>query len=360
LEGDAISLAQELAGDISGKLTIHPQFNTAKIRLDKWSIDLTTCRSETYAKPGALPDIHHGSLKDDLFRRDFTVNAMAIRLSPENYGELVDFYGGLADIKQKSIRILHENSFIDDATRIWRAIRYEQRLDFKLEQHTGELLSRDVAMLSTVSGDRIRHEVELMLKENNPEKMLRRADELKVLEKLHPSLKGDDWLLQMFRKVRETLSPDQLTVGHYLAILTYRLKKVEFEQIISYLRLPRQMAETLRDVSELRSQLEKLNSANLKPGQIYAKLSKYSQTAAIVNMIVTDMVTACNNIELYLNKLHYIKPFLTGKDLQNMGITPGSQMQQILKRLHESRLNGKVDSHEDEELLVRKYLEKLG
>ena len=144
VEGDAIGLAKEFAEKIGGKLSVHPMFNTAKIALDKWTIDIAMARTETYAKPGALPAVKPGTLKTDLFRRDFTVNAMAICLSPDNYGELIDLYGGLNDLKNKFIRVLHEKSFIDDATRIWRAIRYEQRLGFQIEPETLKLLKRDV------------------------------------------------------------------------------------------------------------------------------------------------------------------------------------------------------------------------
>ncbi|MFC1966600.1 CCA tRNA nucleotidyltransferase, partial [Chloroflexota bacterium] len=182
--GNAIELAQRLAGTTRGKLITHPRFNTAKLRWDTWSVDFATARSETYEKPGALPKVKPGSLASDLFRRDFTINAMAIELSHGRYGQLIDRHGGMDDLKHKLIRILHERSFIDDATRIWRGLRYEQRLDFQLEANTLKLLKRDLPMLDTISGDRIRHELELVLREEFPEKALRRATELGVLPRL--------------------------------------------------------------------------------------------------------------------------------------------------------------------------------
>ncbi|MFC2005783.1 CCA tRNA nucleotidyltransferase, partial [Chloroflexota bacterium] len=201
--GDAINLAQQLTESTHGKVITHPRFYTAKIQWNKWSIDLATARSETYDRPGALPNVKPGSLDSDLFRRDFTINAMAVELMPGRYGQLIDLYGGRNDLKHKLIRVLHERSFIDDATRIWRGLRYEQRLNFQLEPNTLRLLKRDTPMLDTISGDRIRHELELILKEEFPEKILRRAEELKALPKLHPALKGDIWLTEKFGKVRE-------------------------------------------------------------------------------------------------------------------------------------------------------------
>ena len=128
VEGNAISLAETLAGQLGGKVTAHSRFGTATLKRDNKSIDFVTARSEVYQKPGALPQVQPGSITDDLARRDFSINAMAVALHPERSGELIDLYGGIEDLKNKSIRVLHEKSFTDDATRIWRAVRYEQRL----------------------------------------------------------------------------------------------------------------------------------------------------------------------------------------------------------------------------------------
>ncbi|MFC2003758.1 polya polymerase, partial [Chloroflexota bacterium] len=125
MAGDAIALARQLTPVEQGSITTHPRFGTAKVQWDEWSIDFATARSETYASPGALPTVKPGSINDDLFRRDFTINAMAVYLTPDLYGELVDLYGGQDDLEHKLIRVMHEKSFIDDATRIWRALRYE-------------------------------------------------------------------------------------------------------------------------------------------------------------------------------------------------------------------------------------------
>ncbi|HEX78629.1 MAG TPA: CCA tRNA nucleotidyltransferase, partial [Dehalococcoidia bacterium] len=193
VEGDAIALAGELFDVDAGKITVHRQFNTGKFDWHGWSIDIASARKESYAHPGALPTVKPGSLDDDLHRRDFTINAMAISLSPGSYGRLIDPYSGQKDIEDKKIRILHQKSFIDDSTRIWRGLRYEQRLDFRLEPETLRLLKWDIPMVDTVSGDRIRYELECIFKEELPEKVLRRADELGILKKISPSLKGDGW-----------------------------------------------------------------------------------------------------------------------------------------------------------------------
>ena len=264
VEGNAIELARHLLEIYpESKIVTHSAFGTAKIQRNKWSIDLTTARSETYSRPGALPTVKPASIKEDLFRRDFTINAMAICLSPDCYGELLDLYGGRDDLEHKLIRILHEKSFIDDATRIWRALRYEQRLDFRIEPKTLELLKRDIPMLDTISADRIRYEMECILQERLPEKVFRRAEEVLVLNKLHPALKGDGWLTDKFQQARQISSPDSSPMGLYLALLAYRLTDEEIESLISRLRLSKSIAQILRDTLIIKSKLPDLGNTEI-------------------------------------------------------------------------------------------------
>ncbi|MCX6003156.1 MAG: CCA tRNA nucleotidyltransferase [Chloroflexi bacterium] len=245
VEGDAIGLAKQFAGDVDGKLTLHPMFNTAKLTINKWSVDIAMARTETYARPSALPTVTPGTLETDLFRRDFTINAMAVCLNPEHYGDLSDLYGGLDDLKNKLIRVLHEKSFIDDATRIWRAIRYEQRLGFRIESETLGFLKRDVLMLRTVGDYRLRRELGLVLAEEEPEKVLVRADELGVLERLQPSIKVDDRLVAQFQEARRSGAPSQEI---YLSIMTSRMTGQAFEEFVSYLRFSRQTVNKIKDM----------------------------------------------------------------------------------------------------------------
>jgi len=353
VEGDAINLAQQLTQAYPGKTVTHPRFNTAKLQWNKWSIDLATARSETYTKPGALPSVKPGSLRSDLSRRDFTINTMAIHLDPSHYGELIDLYEGIYDLEHKLIRILHEKSFIDDATRIWRGLRYEQRLNFHLEESTLKLLKRDIPMLDTISGDRIRHELELILKEEFPEKVLRRAQELSVLKWLHPSLKGNGWLVGKFEQARQLSSPSLPPVGLYLALLAYRLTEEEAEQLANKLRLPKSLAQTLRDTGSIKAKLNSLADPELPPSSIYRFLHGYSLTATTANSLASDSPIARQHIHLFLNKLRYVKPTLTGTDLKRMGIPPGPRIKEMLTLLHEARLDGKVTSKKGEEVWLR-------
>lgn len=351
VEGAAVNLAKQFAELVRGKVTVHTRFSTATVRWDGKNVDFATARSETYSRPGALPTVKAGGIETDLSRRDFTINSLAVDISS---GELLDPYNGSKDIDKRLIRILHEKSFVNDATRIWRAIRYEQRLDFTLEPDTLRLLKRDLDMLDTISRDRIRRELELVLKEAQPEKVIRRADELGVLEKLLPSLHGDAWIIEKFRKAREVVSPDSPLSELYLALLAYRLTKEETEELIRSLGLRKLQTQTLKDTSLLKGRLNELSATGIKPSEIYNLLHGVSHTAVITVSIAADIPTVKRNIGLYLDKLRYVRTALTGKDLEKMGIQPGPHMKEILGKLLEARLDGQVTDKQGEIEMVKK------
>lgn len=353
VEGEAIKLAQELGCPKKCKVITHPRFGTAKLQWGDWSVDMATARAETYSRPGALPTVKPGTIESDLFRRDFTINSMAIELNPVHFGELLDPHGGKNDLEHRLVRVLHEKSFIDDATRIWRALRYEQRLDFRLEPATLKLLKRDTAMLATISGDRLRHELELILKEELPEKVLRRADELGVLTKLYPPLKADDWLAEKFYRARQISLPESPSVALYLSLLAYRLTSDEIEQLISYLRLPKLSARALRDTIAIKAKSEHLSVSGLAPSRIHSLLHGYVSTALIANSAAADSITAAEHIELFYNVLRFIRPALAGEDLKGLGVPAGPKIGEMLNLLLEAKLDGRAKNRREEEETVR-------
>jgi tRNA nucleotidyltransferase (CCA-adding enzyme) len=353
VEGDAINLAQSIAAPLEAKLTIHKRFGTAKFQWAARSADFTTARAETYARPGALPTIKPGAIKNDLARRDFAINAMAIELNPRHFGELIDPFNGMADVKNKLVRALHEKSFIDDATRIWRALRYEQRLDFKIEPATKLLIKRDIDYLKTISGDRIRHELELVLKEELPEKALRRAFELGILSILHPSLEGDAWLADKFDTAREHCLPDIPRPELYLAILCYRLSPANLEELHKYLHFSKATIKAVRETINIKEKSIDLTISGLAPSTVYDLLQGYSQTAYTANIICHDSHLVVEHIELYLNVLRHVKPALGGEDLKRLGVARGPKIKEILQQLREARLDGKINNKKEEEEWVR-------
>jgi tRNA nucleotidyltransferase (CCA-adding enzyme) len=354
VRGNAVELAKQLAAANKAAITVHPRFQTATLKWDKWRVDLATARSEHYTRPGALPTVHAGDIDLDLARRDFTINALAVWLIPNRWGEVIDLYNSREDLEKGLVRILHEDSFIDDATRIWRALRYEQRLGFKIEPKTLRLLKRDTGMMETISADRVRHELELILKEEFPEKVIRRADSLKVLAELHPALRGDAWLARKFKEARRISGlalPDL-----YLALLAYRLTGEEIGKLISRLKLGKLHARVLTGTSNLKAELEALDEPILQPSCIYTILIKYNMTAITASLLAADSPAVRKNIKLFLDKLRQIKPALSGSDLQKMGIPRGPEIKAILQVLLDARLDGEVKDRKGEEKLVEEWV----
>jgi tRNA nucleotidyltransferase (CCA-adding enzyme) len=364
VEGDAIKLAGLLCGE--GRVAIHPRFGTAKIHHQGMNIDIATARGEDYPHPGALPVVYPSNIKMDLLRRDFTINAMAINLNPERFGELLDPSKGEEDLSRQLIRVLHQNSFIDDATRILRALRYEQRFDFHLETTTEKLLRRDVAMLKTISGDRLRHEIELILREDFPEKVLGRAEELGVLQQIHPRLKGDGWLKKKFasaRRGRLSVASCPSPLGEqarpYFILLVYQLTKQEVEEFIAYLKLPKRLAQPIREALQLKEVLPSLAIPELTPSQIYHQLQTYSPEAILTTALASESSLIHQRFLNYLNQWRYIKPSLDGEAIKKMGISAGPSLGKMLQKLQEAKLDGEVKNKADEEALVKQWLKEI-
>jgi tRNA nucleotidyltransferase (CCA-adding enzyme) len=351
VEGDAVKLAQQVAETSQTKLLAHHRFGTAKLRYENFTLDLATARKETYAKPGALPAVTPGTLHDDLIRRDFSINAMAISLTANNYGELVDPHHGKTDLEHRLIRILHNGSFSDDATRILRAVRYEQRLCFALETQTAQLLKRDIPMLDTISGDRIRHELELIFREKQPEFAVNRLAELRVLPRISLFIKGDGWIVEKFDKARRLKKPTQL-LSLYFCLLIYSFSETGTEQFLARLNIPAKLSRAMRDTLRLKTRLPLLDKSPLKPSEIYYLLREYEPLAIQANAIASDPSIVHRHLQLYLTKLRYVRTSLDGEELKRLGISAGPEMGKVLQILHKAKLDGEVRTRADEKKLA--------
>jgi tRNA nucleotidyltransferase (CCA-adding enzyme) len=358
VEGDAIQLAQRVAETAEARLVIHRRFGTAKLRHEKFILDLATARRETYAQPGALPAVTPGNIEDDLARRDFSINAMAISLGLEDCGELTDPHKGTKDLERRLIRILHPSSFRDDATRILRAVRYEQRLGFELETQTAQLLRRDTPMLDTVSGDRIRHELQLTLQEEQPELTIKRLSDLEVMPRISPSIKGDGWLAARFELTRRLTKPSQLP-SLYFCLLVYSLSERALEQLLTRLNAPARLSRAMRDTLRLKAGLYLLDKSSLKPSDIYYLVHEYDSLAIQASAIASDSPIVRRNLGLFLAKLRYLKPALDGEELKGLGIPAGPEMGRVIQLLHKAKLDGQVTTRADEMKLARSMSPEL-
>jgi len=340
VEGDAVKLAQQVAETSQAKLLAHHRFGTAKLRYENFILDLATARKETYTRPGALPSVTPGTIKDDLIRRDFSINAMAISLGSNDYGELSDPYQGKNDLEHRLIRILHPKSFRDDATRILRAIRYEQRLGFRIETQTAQLLKQDIPMLDTITGDRIRHELKLIFKEKLPELAINRLGELGVLSSIGLPFKGDGWIAEKFDRARRLKKPHQLPTLYFC-------------QFLARLNISTTLSRIIRDTLRLKVNLPLLDKPAMKPSKIYYLLREYEPLAVQANAIATESPVVHQHLQLFLTKLRYVRTSLNGGDLKRLGIPVGPEIGQVLHALHKARLDGEVKTRAGEKKLAR-------
>jgi len=370
VEGNAIALARRLQKKVGGRVTGHDRFGTAKLILDYAaypipSLDFVTARTEFYEHPTALPQVERSSIKQDLHRRDFTINTLAICLDPDRYGELLDFYAGEQDLRRGLIRVLHSLSFVEDPTRMLRAARLEQRLGFRIEPRTEELIGNALDLLDRITGERIRHELYLILEEAMPEAALCRLDELGVLAQIHPDLKCDDWLKERFRRLRESLEAgswelattaqqEQLSIL-YLALMTYRFSSQDLENLVERLKISSEDAALSRQVNRLLFSTSDLVKAR-RPSAIYRLLEHYSEPAIFVLWVATDSELVREHLELYHRELHFIVPEIDGEHLKVMGLKPSPLFGHILSALRDARLDGEVSSLEEEEVFVKKLL----
>lgn len=380
VEGDAIRLAQHLARELGGRVVSHARFGTAKWLLSEraWrevasdppppdrdirAIDFATARTEFYSHPTALPEVERSSIKQDLHRRDFTINTLAIRLDPPHWGELLDFYGGEEDLRDGVIRVLHSLSFVDDPTRILRAVRLEARLGFHLDPRSEELIADALVLLNRVSGDRIRHEIEQILDEEQPEQALHRLDNLGVLEQIHPDLCFDDWLMERFQRVREELdlqawgleSDDRSFL--YLALLLYRLEPESLDRFLTRLKVPNSDAHDLVMLPDLKQDLTRVADGR-RPSRIYRILQPYPSRVIAVGWIATDRDQLRQKLLRFQTKYRLIEPALTGDDFKAMGLEPGPLFGRLLRTLQNARLDAEVTTRAEEEALVRRLLEE--
>jgi len=368
VEGDAIARARDLAGRLGGRVRSHRRFGTAKWILAGREkdlpehLDFVTARTEFYEEPTALPTVEYSSLRHDLYRRDFTINTLAIGLSGTHYGRLFDFYGGKRDLERQLIRVLHNLSFIEDPTRILRAIRLERRLGFAIEPRTLHLLHDAVeqGLLERTTGERVRHELLLILQEEEPEHALARLDELRVLEHLSPRLAWDESLRRRFLGVRQVASGEERTLL-YLALLFYRLSTHEMEEVIERYHFRVRHSRLLREVLQLRQEIvPALQAGPLPPRLIYGLLRPFSSQALNALPLAEDDSQVHQAVQLYLERLRFVRTALTGSDLKALGLAPGPIYKQILGALLDARLEERVHSRAEEEALLEDLLTVQG
>ena len=356
--GDAKAFSQELAARTGAASPVESQFLTFKIRTsgifsDVSSIDVVTARAESYADSAALPDVSVSSIDDDLKRRDFTVNAMAISLAGSDWGTLVDPNNGFGDVMRKRIKVLHDSSFVDDPTRIFRAVRYAVRLGFKLDSRMNELISKSIANIDRLSGTRVRNEFELVLSEPNRVEMLRMSEEIGLLAAISPGLRIGTKALQVLSEQSES---DSVELPDLLAITTFGLNEDEANQVVQRFDAPPASGESITGNAQLAKHVAVLDQPNLAPSEVAEILREIPLASINAYILAGPPLPRRDKLVEYVEKIRFIKPEITGDDLLEIGIPQGPIIGQLIDVVRRAKLDGKVSTKQDEIELAKSRL----
>jgi tRNA nucleotidyltransferase (CCA-adding enzyme) len=383
VEGNAIALARALVDRFGGRIISHRRFGTAKWWLDEireplakqlsngakispedlpLSLDLISARTEFYNYPTALPTVERSSIKLDLHRRDFTINTLALRLDGHHYGELYDYWGGLPDLQRGVIRVLHSLSFIDDPTRMLRAVRFEQRFEFHIDNRTRQLMEEARDMLRQVTGHRLRHELDLMLSESRPDAMLARLQSLELLQAIQPDLSWSEDLAQPLRSaLQQPIAPiweleNQPTgssgLRQNLAYLVWlgRIEKATLEKISHRLRFTSQLHKQIIETSLLNHDLEKISA--YQPSQVVARLESLSRSSLYAVYLLNPHAPAREYLVKYITQWSKVQALSTGHQLRQAGLNPGPVYKKILISLRNAWLDGQISTPAEEQELL--------
>lgn len=372
VEGDGIIFAKQLIKKLGGRLKSHERFITAKITLpDGFKVDVATARLEYYEYPAALPTVELSSIKLDLYRRDFTINAMALQLNPASFGLLIDFFSCQNDLKERQIKVLHNLSFVEDPSRILRAIRFEKRMDFKLARHTERLIHGAVKMdlFGEATKPRLFGELQHIFAEEDPIPAIIRLSEMGLFQvlwpDLRPNLKTDRRFLHLLRQAQGAISWFLLLYLEehicpwriYLLAIMARSHTQQLESFCTRFLLPRAMgqelifqkvtAETL--AATLYGRIPKKNSA------LREMLAPLSNDGLLYLMAIARKKEIKKMVSLYVTTLRGTQALLNGVDLKGLGYLPGPQFGTMLSALRDARLDGIVHSRKDEESFLQEH-----
>ena len=364
VEDDGPQLAGEMAAELGGRVVVHARFGTASVALEGMRVDVVTARRETYTRPAALPDVTAGSIADDLHRRDFSINALALPLA-DSRPQVLDLHGGFEDINRGLIRSLKANSFVDDPTRIFRAVRYQQRLGFSIEEETLGQLQSAVAQghIASLTPDRVRHELERMLQEDQPSLPLQQLAALGVLAAIHPSLAGPQTEAYLAAVAAPGPGPGKDHLPGplvYLSALAYSLSTAQAEAVIHRLSMPAHWAQVVRDTVHVRGLQSTLAEPSLAPAALARLLDGFSAEALWAVSRLADSPAAAQRLSGYLNELRGATPALDGSDLLAMGVPQGPLVGRLLRELRDAKLDGRVSTKLQERRLVQSALTREG
>lgn len=371
VEKDGIDFAYKLSSKLDASIVKHRAFGTATItKKDGFKIDIATCRKEFYPQPAALPLVSQGSIQNDLFRRDFTINAMACHIDFKNFGQLLDLFGGLRDLKEGRICFLHENSFIDDPTRIIRAIRFEQRFGFNIDRKTLYFikLAKKLKMLELVQKHRIRDELILIFKEKRPYKILKRLRQIYNLNFIDKNIVLRSNLKRVFYNLDKTCFWFENYFPHrrkldiwlmYLMAFLYPLRLRSLRVLLKKYAFHSGQVKRIISFKKEFAKIDKnLSKEKLSIIKLHSLLHHLSYEVIILAFIFSKKQKTKQRIKEFFLKYHQKKLIITGDDLLSLGIKPSPEFKKIFKEVFRAKINGKIHSREEELSFVKKIINR--
>ncbi len=340
VEGNGILFAEKL-GDIMGakKVVKHEEFRTAVVVLkDGQKIDIASSRVEFYEYPTSLPTVEYGSIKQDLYRRDFSINAMAIEIDYYNFGRIIDYYNGYRDLANKKIRILHNLSFIEDPTRIIRAIRFATRYDFSLDKETCDFMKKAIeeGFLEKLSWHRVKSEIKHILNEKNVYKALDKLFEFGIIKSIHENIKIDENMKKNLKRVKDAkvfIKENNIEIWIiYLLVLFEDLKKEDLDFIFRRFNFSKDFIKKYDFGINMRRERVKLLEKASSNDEIYLALKDLSLEVVILIYITNESVS--EKVKKYVEEIRKIKKLIGGKDLINMGYEPNDNFRTYLEELY--------------------------
>lgn len=373
VEEHGLEFARRWARQERGVYKPHKRFATAMVIMPGGlKVDITTTRAESYLQPGSLPEIVPGSLEEDLLRRDFTINALACSLNQASFGRLIDQCEGRKDLSRGIIRVLHPRSFWDDPTRIFRAVRFQQRLGFTIEPRTENWIRKAVnlKMFEQVSPERLRRELELIFNEPHPAQAIQAMARYDELRFIHPQLVFSPEIERALRRLEENLSwfqenlssPAGLEWRIYLGALAWSLPPSALEEVGRKFNLARNYLGQLRHAQAEERELDSFlgQSKEVLPSLIYRRLSLYQAEIILILLSRLTSRRAQDRIRQYLLTWRETKTEIGGKELKKLGIKPGPRFKEVLEAILFAKLDGRVKTREEELQLARALIDKPG
>ncbi|PKL92589.1 MAG: hypothetical protein CVV21_02180 [Candidatus Goldiibacteriota bacterium HGW-Goldbacteria-1] len=359
VEGDGMQFARFLADKMGGAYKGFERFKTGKVFLDKGRrIDVTSARAEFYEFPAALPEIEFTPIRYDLYRRDFTINAMAVQINRQYFGKFTDYFNGFEDLNNGIIRTLYNMSFIDDPTRILRAVRFEQRYNFKIEENTQRFIEQTLKynIFENLPGERIKDELFISLDEANPYKVFKRMHDMNILSRLGKKFRLDMTVDKMQQKAAAFV-PEKLKPLVYFMIFTYNMPEEDFLLLVDKLKFKTEWRDAVaagkKDEDKVFKGLHKKAADN---SEIYALLKGYRDETLYYFMAACDSDYVKNRIENYIHNLKNIKLEISGRDLKEMKIKTGPEYGRLLEKVLDAKLDGKIKSKNEELGYIKKLL----